>query len=169
MQLLNQSLNGKGVPRPPLLSYEEPSPTSPLASHQNVETIQSWLVAQIAGRLGLNPDEIDIQEDFANYGLNSIEAVNLSGDLENVLGCRLSPTILWDYPNIQALSKYLAEDIAADTGNARSYAQNSQNDTQVGRSIPLEQAEQLLANLDQLSDEEVDALLKSLLSEEEND
>ncbi|NJK38507.1 MAG: acyl carrier protein [Oscillatoriales cyanobacterium RM1_1_9] len=157
MQLLNQSLNGKEAPRPLIVDYEK-SPLNILAATQTVETIRHWLISQLATRLGLQPEEINVHEDFTHYGLNSIEAVNLSGDLESVLGRRLPPTILWDYPNIQALAAYLAEDTSKDAGVFGNQ----------GRIAP-EIAEQLLGKLDQLSDVEVDALLQSFLFEEEND
>ena len=74
------------------------------------EKITNWLVTQLAERLEVEPAAIHIEKDFVDYGLNSLEAVNLSGELEKFLGLRLSPTLLWDYPNIKTLSAYLAND-----------------------------------------------------------
>ena len=158
MPLLNPSLNGKSAEPPIFVSDDLTFPVNSPASDQDATTIQIWLVNQIAERLGMEPDEIDLDEDFANYGLNSIEAVNLSGDLENRLGRRLPPTILWDYPNISALSEYLAKDTSKDTLSR----------TQ-SRDISPEDAQQLLDQLDQLSDTEVDTLLNSMLFEQEED
>ena len=73
------------------------------------EAISGWLGEQLAQRLGLTTEKIDIHKDFANYGLSSLEAVNISGDLENFLGCRLSPTLLLDFDNIHALASHLAQ------------------------------------------------------------
>jgi acyl carrier protein len=157
MPLLNQSLNGKSAQPPTFVSDDPTFPVNSLALPEDATTLQLWLVNQIAERLGLEPDEIDIQEDFADYGLNSIEAVNLSGDLENLLGRRLPPTILWDYPNIHELSQYLAQDTSQDT------LSRSQRQT-----VSPKEAQQLLDQLDQLSDAEVDALLNSMLSNEED-
>lgn len=157
MQVLNHSWNGKDVE--PLSSgtgEPESSAISPRLS-SDAEAIQVWLKTQLAERLGLNSDEVDIDEDFSNYGLNSIEAVNLSGDLENRLGRRLPPTLLWDYPTIRAIADYLAQDTTPDA------TANSSNP-----SLSPEQAEQLLEKLNQMSDAEVDSLLNSMLSEQEN-
>ena len=115
MPLLNQSLNGKSAQPQTFINDDPTFPVNSLTSAEDATMLQIWLVNQIAERLGLESDEIDIHEDFADYGLNSIEAVNLSGDLENMLGRRLPPTILWDYPNIQELSQYLAQDRSKDT------------------------------------------------------
>ncbi|NIO82504.1 MAG: SDR family NAD(P)-dependent oxidoreductase [Candidatus Aminicenantes bacterium] len=72
------------------------------------EEIQSWLISQICQRLGMGPEEIDIREPFTDLGLSSREAIVISGDLEEWLGCRLSPTLLYEYPNIETISQYLA-------------------------------------------------------------
>ncbi len=76
---------------------------------QTAEAIQAWLVSKIGERLRVNPLDIDVREPFARYGLDSVAAVSLSGDLENWLGRRLSPTLVYDYPSIEVLAKYLAE------------------------------------------------------------
>lgn len=128
---------------------------SPEAS-QSKEAIQTWLVSQLAGRLGMKAAEIEIQKDFPDYGMNSIEAVNLSGELENYLGRRLSPTLIWDYPNIEALAEYLAEDTSKDAA-AKAPATE----------VEPEEARKILTKLDGMADEEVDSLLESMLSKEE--
>ena len=115
MKRLNQVWNGKKtqplpdarVPEPGIVNLE-------LESSQGIKTIQSWLVVKLAERLEVQTHDIDIHRDFTDYGLNSIEAVNLSGELENFLGRRLTPTLLWDYPNVSALAKYLVEENSAE-------------------------------------------------------
>jgi acyl carrier protein len=80
--------------------------------------IQNWLISRLAELLRVSPDEVDVQEPFANFGLNSIDAVSLSGDLEDLLGRNLSATLLWDFPTIETLSNYLVADTADDTSVA---------------------------------------------------
>jgi amino acid adenylation domain-containing protein len=76
-----------------------------------VESIQTWLLTQLSERLKIAPSEIDIQKPLARYGLDSITAVSLSGELEIWLECSLSPTIVYDYSSIQAISQYLAGEV----------------------------------------------------------
>jgi len=76
----------------------------------NTREIQDWLITHVAELLHIAPDTIDIRDSFANYGLSSLDAVTLSGDLEELLGRRLSPTLAYDYPSILTLSHYLAGD-----------------------------------------------------------
>jgi acyl transferase domain-containing protein/acyl carrier protein len=74
----------------------------------NKKEIQDWLISHIAKLLQLAPATVDIRESFAAYGLSSLDAVALSGDLEEFLECRLSPTLAYDYPTIASLSEHLA-------------------------------------------------------------
>lgn len=116
MKLLNQLTNEKDSQHLSLVKNDpDPALQVPQLS-PSTETIKSWLISQLAERLELNTNEIDIERDFIDYGLNSIEVVNLSGELENLLGRRLPPTLLLDYPTIEALAEYLVEDTTQDTG-----------------------------------------------------
>lgn len=72
------------------------------------DEIQAWLIAQIAERLEVNPRDIDSRVPFAHYGMDSVQAVSLTADLETWLGRDLSPTLAYDYPTIDALARYLS-------------------------------------------------------------
>ncbi|MDM8558776.1 amino acid adenylation domain-containing protein [Candidatus Parabeggiatoa sp. HSG14] len=72
-----------------------------------VDAIQTWLLTKLSQKLNIAVSEIDIREPLARYGLDSMTAVSLSGELESKLGRSLSPTLIYDYPNIQVLSQYL--------------------------------------------------------------
>src|SRR5438552_10339338 len=72
------------------------------------KAIQAWLVSQLSEVLGVEPQDMDIQEPFTNYGLTSRDAVSLSGDLEDWLGRELSPTLAYEYPTIESLARHLA-------------------------------------------------------------
>ena len=77
---------------------------------QTVAAIQLWLVTRISERLKVEPHTIDVREPFSRYGLDSLQAVSLSGDLEDWLGRKLSPTLVYDYSTIETLARYLAEE-----------------------------------------------------------
>jgi acyl carrier protein len=76
---------------------------------RSLEEIQDWLIAYMAELLEVNIDKVDISTPFERYGLDSSAMVVLSGDLQAWLGCELDPTLLYDYPTIQALVSYLVE------------------------------------------------------------
>jgi acyl carrier protein len=71
--------------------------------------IQHWLVEHIAASIKVAPTDIDVTLPFSYYGLDSLAAVGMSGDLEQWLGRKLPPTLTWDYPTIERLAAHLAE------------------------------------------------------------
>lgn len=75
------------------------------------EAIQNWLIANLAESLGMESAQISINEPFSDYGLDSLAALGLIGDLESWLGLRLEETMVWDYPTIEALSHHLAAEM----------------------------------------------------------
>lgn len=70
--------------------------------------IQQWLITKISEKVSLSSQEIEVDEPFASYGLDSVQAVRLSAELEDWLGYKLEPTLAYDYPSIALLSQYLA-------------------------------------------------------------
>jgi acyl carrier protein len=73
------------------------------------ETIQDWLITQLAERLEIDAEDIDIYEPFDNYNLDSFQTMVLLGKLEKWLGCKLNPTLIFNYPTIEKLAQRLAE------------------------------------------------------------
>jgi acyl transferase domain-containing protein/acyl-CoA synthetase (AMP-forming)/AMP-acid ligase II/acyl carrier protein len=79
------------------------SPDSP-----DADTIRGWLVQRIAGKLGIAADRVDVREPLARYGLDSLTAVQLAGDLGEWLGRSLSPVLVYEYPTIEGLAAALS-------------------------------------------------------------
>lgn len=104
MTLFNETLNGTEGK----ITVNHHGQARNLSVSSRAEIIQGWLIDKFAEILEIEPNQIDVRQDFEEYGLESAEAINLSGDLEEYLGCRLAPTLLWDYQNIEALAQYLA-------------------------------------------------------------
>lgn len=73
--------------------------------------IQAWTVAYVANLLEVTPEEVDITIPFDRYGLDSLAAVGLTGDLQDWLGVDVDPTLLYDYPTIEGLVKYLSSNL----------------------------------------------------------
>ena len=53
-------------------------------------------------------ESLDPSAPLTDYGLASIQAVSLVGDLEEWLGRKLPATLLWDYPTLDAIAAELA-------------------------------------------------------------
>ncbi|WP_353930404.1 acyl carrier protein [Okeanomitos corallinicola TIOX110] len=77
----------------------------------SVDTIQSWLVNQIATQLKIGPETIKVTEPLTRYGLDSIDSVTIVGDMEDWLDAELPSTLLWDYPTIAKAAQYLVDEV----------------------------------------------------------
>lgn len=100
--------------------WQRPTPTaSPVAPQTDRQTadIRAWLTARFAQRLGCAPAAIDPRASMAQYGLDSIAAVELAAELEGVLGSAVAPTVFYDYPTIDGLARHLSG--ATESSDAR--------------------------------------------------
>ncbi len=78
------------------------------AEQPNAQAIERWLIERVSELVGVAPNELDTGAPFATYGLDSVAAVGMAGELEEWLDVQLPSTILWDYPTITTLAEYLA-------------------------------------------------------------
>jgi acyl carrier protein len=74
--------------------------------------LRDWLTRRIASQVELDPAEIDPAVGVHEYGLDSLVAVQITGDIEKLLKRPLSPALLFEYTTIDALARHLA---AADS------------------------------------------------------
>ena len=101
---------------PSKASVSDTNPTARKGAPR-LDAIRKWIIEWLDMRLGLQPGEVDARESFARYGLVSKDAVGLTGDLERWLSMRLPPTLVWEYPTIDALARHLAGDLlTTETG-----------------------------------------------------
>ncbi len=82
-----------------------------LIKQRSATEIQEWIISYLANLLEIDPDEIEVTVPFDRYGLNSLAAVGLTGELEDWLGKKIDPILLYEYPNIESLVEYLISDI----------------------------------------------------------
>ena len=87
----------------------------PNSSMSKQTTVENWLKAQLAEQLSLDTEDIKATEPLTRYGLDSIDAVTMVGDIEDVLDEELPSTLFWDYPTIAKSAQFLVEnyDISA--------------------------------------------------------
>jgi acyl carrier protein len=137
----------------------------------------SHVRAELARVLGIAEGRIDVEQPLDSMGLDSLMAIQLQSRIEQGLGLRLSPMDLLLGPTLQELAEIVLErlptieEMQPDRTSVR-YAQA----TESSASAPVEtnpmtgtgdQAlEADVAKLEQLSDEELDSLLKAMLAEE---
>lgn len=85
-------------------------------NNQSVSEIRQWISSWLCDRLDMQGETseqrtIDPQRAFADMGLDSVLAVELAADLEErfPLTESLDPTMAWNYPTIEALSRFVAQ------------------------------------------------------------
>jgi trans-AT polyketide synthase, acyltransferase and oxidoreductase domains len=84
-----------------------------LPAHSCVDTrpdaraIERWLIEQVARQIGISPGEIGTRQSFESFGLNSVQGGVILSRLERWLGEKLSSTLIWNYPTIEALAERL--------------------------------------------------------------
>jgi acyl carrier protein len=72
--------------------------------------IEQWLVEHVALALRIDPSKVVVDAPFADYALDSVTALRLVGQMEDLVGRELEPTLLYDYRDIASLSTYLASE-----------------------------------------------------------
>jgi acyl transferase domain-containing protein/acyl-CoA synthetase (AMP-forming)/AMP-acid ligase II/acyl carrier protein len=99
----------------PSAALQPPAPVSAAESSRTArehavraQAIQAWVTARLVEHLKIGAAEIDVRKPFADYGLDSVMAVRLSGELEQWLGRRLPPTLLYDCPTVETLAVTLS-------------------------------------------------------------
>lgn len=70
--------------------------------------------------------EIDSKKAFADYGIDSVTAVELAQDLQEWLGIsqKLEATIAWNFPTIEDLAHYLSDTFRTQPTNEEAGGEN---------------------------------------------
>ncbi|MDX1409053.1 MAG: acyl carrier protein [Saprospiraceae bacterium] len=79
------------------------------------EEIEDWIRARVADHMGVDADQVDVNQEFLTFDVDSIVAFSLTGELVEWTGLELSPTLVWEHPTIEALSVYLSGELQQRT------------------------------------------------------
>jgi acyl carrier protein len=132
------------------------------ASFQTIEAAGQWLIEWMAAEMNLDPRQIAAEHSFLSHGMDSMHAMMLVGDLEGRLGVRLSPTLVWDYPTIGELARIVVGQAGAPPVSAGTERKGVPSRT---ASPTPPDARAILAQLDGMSEAEMDSLLEHFLDE----
>jgi acyl carrier protein len=78
--------------------------------------IRDWCVKYLARTLDLPERTIDPDAKFAQLGLDSANSVYLIVELEEWLETELTTELVFEYPSIAELARYLARHAAGERG-----------------------------------------------------
>ncbi len=128
--------------------------------------LRSYLSQQVVRVLGLSASRLDVHQPLSNLGLDSLMAVELKNRIALDLGVNVPMVKFLQGPSVEQAAALLSEQLTAVVSEASAGFSPAvalpQEARQNGHAN-----EHLLANLDQLSDEEVNSLLADTLAEEE--
>ena len=77
------------------------------------EDIESFLLQFIAKSLSVSPNDVDPEQPFSAFGLDSLQTLTFVGELETWLQRSLSPTLFWNYPTVSSLAAHLSAESGA--------------------------------------------------------
>jgi acyl-CoA synthetase (AMP-forming)/AMP-acid ligase II/acyl carrier protein len=134
--------NGRNGHSHPMLSGHREPLCQPTAKE-----IEAWLVQRMARQLSMATSQIRLEKPFLELGMGSLDAMEITADLEGWLKRPLSPTAIYNYPNITSLANWLA---------------TSASDPQVPEAPPTHKtgaidSVQLIGEIQQMSQEEIEA------------
>jgi amino acid adenylation domain-containing protein len=113
----------------------------------------------------LHTQEIGVDDSFFELGGNSIQAALVINQLQQRLGETISLAALFETPTIAGFASNLTARYPAAVFAMASSAPVSSSPGRSSAPISAESPEALLANLDRMSEEEVDALLRRMKDE----
>ncbi len=125
--------------------------------------LQDYLRGLVATSLDITPSEVSIDEPVTSMGLDSMAAFELTNRIETETGVPVPIVRLLQGSTIVQLARFLAEQMST---RASGSAPMPRGDVPAG-SIPLDVVA-VRAGLDELSDDQVGALLDQLLASGES-
>jgi acyl-CoA synthetase (AMP-forming)/AMP-acid ligase II/3-oxoacyl-(acyl-carrier-protein) synthase/acyl carrier protein len=90
---------------PPAAAEPAPAPVQPPAAAGTAADAVREIIARLAGR---TPREVDLDLPFSEFGLDSVHAVTLAGELSDRLGTEIPATFVWDHASIADAVRSLA-------------------------------------------------------------
>jgi len=131
-----------------------------------LQLLRSYLSEQVARVLGLSASRLDLEQSLGNLGLDSLMAVELKNRIAVDLGVNVPMVKFLQGPSVTQAATQILDQIAAETSvpstppapAAAPHQEEYKNGAANG---------QLLATIDQLSDEEVNSLLTAMLDKAE--
>ena len=109
---------------------------------------------ELAKVLGTSSSKLDVEQPLLNLGLDSLMAVETGNRIQAMVGVDVPTMKLMEGMSIAGLAAFVLDQLSQTSAPASA-----------SRPAGQETAEQLLEHVDQLSDEEVDALLRRMVSE----
>ncbi len=113
---------------------------TPAHSH-SANAVQTWLLNTLSQAFKVPSTSIDLHEPLSRYGLDSVTALGIAGELEDWLGVPCSPTLLYDHPSVAALVRFLTDSDSTQIDTFTQQADSNESIAIVGLNCRFPQAE----------------------------
>jgi acyl transferase domain-containing protein len=131
--------------------------------------LSEYLRARIACTLDTQPQQIDTARPLTLLGIDSLMAMEIKNRVETELNTEVPIVTVLEGPTIAELAKILLEQVDREASQPAPTADDRRTAGQTDTEVAGEEAAQLLEQLDELSEEDVDALMHRMLAEKRND
>lgn len=74
--------------------------------------IVAFLIEKLVERVGIEAHDIDRDADLVGWGVKSIDAVLVSGELEDHYGVEIDPTLLFECRTVNRVADSIAETLS---------------------------------------------------------
>ena len=128
-------------------SFLQQLSTTALSDRQNL--LVARIRSQIARIMGLDATDIGTKVGFADLGMDSLMAVELRNYLQNILERSIPASLVFDYPNVEALAEYFIQDFEKPIDESDILPEEQ----------PQAIAKSNLENIDDISEEEAEEML----------
>ena len=128
-------------------SFLQQLSTTALSDRQKL--LVDGIRSQIARIMGLDATDIGTKVGFADLGMDSLMAVELRNYLQNILERSIPASLVFDYPNVEALAEHFIKEIF-DESNDSSNPQPEAEAEAIAKSN---------LDIDDISDEEAEEML----------
>ncbi|NEW38247.1 polyketide synthase Pks13 [Nocardia cyriacigeorgica] len=92
------------LPVDPGADAETAAPSAPANPDISVAELQEWLRKWVADATGQALEQITVDRPMEEFGLASRDAMALGGDIEELTGVILNPTVVYQHPTIASLA-----------------------------------------------------------------
>lgn len=114
-QWVNHLCGGDDFPAEPSIELSTPpeflARISELSPVELAAQLQAWLVVWLSKRTNIQPGLMQADTPFAELGIDSLTAVEVSQELDQVLGLQSPPMVIWSCPTPKELAEYLAGEL----------------------------------------------------------
>ncbi|NES40468.1 type I polyketide synthase [Moorena sp. SIO2C4] len=121
---------------------------------------------QLALVLGINhPESISLETGFFDLGMDSLTSVEFRNKLQTSFDCSLPSTIAFEYANIESLTDYLENKVILSSNSTAASEAETLDDMVDEGSLESELSESLAAEINQLSEDEMDLAVSQAVSQ----